>query len=228
MNYFDRLNVGEKNLYSCSYFSGDYSQNIYLVRSNDDGSNNPKFYIWATTNINGVEVKQGHLYFYLDLKNKVSSFIGVKVLEEFRNLNIGSLLVSIWIDLCLNNGIDFLGSNEKQRKPFLIYLLKTFGFEIFDKSLYDTSRDVISICKRDGDFSKLLLFKDGKHEEVFKGTKIYATDNYEIISSLDGVTHLDDVIMPLQDLRRKKVSYDLVDFEKANEKVERVLKKHKK
>ena len=31
--------------YSDNYFSGDYSQELYLKRSIDDGSNRPKFYI---------------------------------------------------------------------------------------------------------------------------------------------------------------------------------------
>ena len=130
--------------------------------------------------------------------------------------------------MCLNNGIDFLGSNKRQRKPFLIYLLKTYGFDILDKSLYEKSKDVISICRRGEDTSKLLLFRDSKHERNFKQTNIFETDNYEIITSLDGVNHLDDIIMPLQDFRRKKISYDLIDYDKANVKVKRVLKNHRK
>lgn len=228
MKYFMQLNEGYRKLYSVEYFSGDYNHNIYLIRANDDGSNKPKFYIKATTIINEIETTQGFLYFYIDFKNKTSSFIGVKVLEEFRNLNIGSLLISVWIDLCLNNGIDFLGSHKKQRKPFLLYLLKTYGFEIFDKSLYKTSGDVISICKRDNDTSKLLLFRDKKLERDFKSTNIFETDNYQIIKSLEGVNYLDDIIMPLQNQSLKNISYDLNDYNKANEKVIKVLNRHKK
>ena len=50
----------------------------------------------------------------------------------------------------------------------------------------------------------------------------------QIITSLDGVNHLDDIIMPLQDFRRKKICYDLIDYDKANVKVKRVLKNHRK
>lgn len=228
MKYLEQINNGFKLLYSEEYFSGPYNHNIYLIRANDDGSNKPKFYIRATTIINGIEIIQGYLYFYLDFENKTSSFIGVKVLEEFRDLNIGSLLISVWIDLCLNNGIDFLGTNRKQRKPFLIYLLKTYGFEIFDKSLYKTSDDVISICKRDNDTSKLLLFRNSKLERDFKSTNIFEIDNYQIIKSLEGVNHLDDVIMPLQNSSIKNISYDLNDYNKANEKVIKVLNRHRK
>ena len=228
MKYFERLDEGIKSIYSQDYFSGDYNHEIYLMKANDDGSHRPKYYLRAVTNINGVEIIQGYLYFYIDYDTKTSEFIGIKVLEEYRNLNISSLLVSLWIDLCLNNGIDFLGSNKRQRKPFLIYLLKTYGFDILDQSLYEKSKDVISICRRGEDTSKLLLFRDSKHERNFKQTNIFETDNYEIITSLDGVNHLDDIIMPLQDFRRKKISYDLIDYDKANVKVKRVLKNHRK
>lgn len=228
MKYFERLDNGIKNIYSQDYFSGDYNHEIYLMKANDDGSHRHKYYLRAVTNINGVEIIQGYLYFYIDYDTKTSEFIGIKVHEKFRDLNISSLLVSLWIDLCLNNGIDFLGSNKRQRKPFLIYLLKTYGFDILDKSLYEKSKDVISICRRGEDTSKLLLFRDSKHERNFKQTNIFETDNYEIITSLDGVNHLDDIIMPLQDFRRKKISYDLIDYDKANVKVKRVLKNHRK
>lgn len=228
MKYFKRLETGIRTPYSDNYFSGDYNHNIYLMKANDDGSNKPKYYLRATTKINGVEVIQGYMYFYIDYDTKTSEFIGIKVHEEFRNLNISSLLISLWIDLCLNNGIDFLGSNKRQRKPFLIYLLKTYGFEILDKSLYETSKDLISICRRDNDLSKLLLFRDTRHETLFRATNIFDEDNYKIITSLDGVTHLDDIIMPLQGYKKKQISYNLVDYDKANVKVKRILNNHRK
>ena len=58
--------------------------------------------------------------------------------------------------------------------------------------------------------------------------KIYYEDNYKILTSLDGVEYLDDIIMPLQDFRRKNISYELIDYDKANVKVKRVLKNHQK
>lgn len=230
MNCFDKLNNGDISLYSDSFYSGDYNQCLYLVKANDDGSKRDKFYIWATTKINEQEIKQGYLYFYLDKDTKTSSFIGVKVLDDFRNLNIGALLISSWIDLCLNNGYDFLGVHEKQRKPFLLYILKTYGFDVSNQSLYDTRKDVISICRREdfADKSKLLLFKDSQHEKVFMGTNIYKTDNYEIIHSLDGAVFLDNVIMPLQGMKKNQVPYKLIDYEKANVKVLSIFNKHKK
>ena len=129
MGKLENLETGDKFLYSDKYFSGDYNQELYIKRSEDDGSNKPKYFINAYSNINGEIVRQGYIYFYLDEKTKTSSFIGVKVEDAYRDLNIGSFLIASWINLCLNNGYDFLGVNQKQRKPFLLYLLKTYGFE---------------------------------------------------------------------------------------------------
>ncbi len=230
MSYLEQLKTGDKSLYSDSFFSGDYNQSLYLVKANDDGSKKDKYYIWATTTIGNQEVKQGHIYFYLDHETKTSSFIGVKVTEKFRNLNIGSLLISSWIDICLNSGYNFLGVHEKQRKPFLLYLLKTYGFDILDQSMYSTRKDVISIC-RSPDFTdkrKLLLFRDSNHEKTFEGTKIFKTDNYEIIHDLSDSIYLDDVIMPIQNIKRDNVPYWLINYDKAKVKTKTILERHKK
>lgn len=230
MGKIENLEIGNRLLYSEGYFSGNYNQDLYIKRSNDDGSNRPKYFLSAFTNLNGELRQQGFLYFYLDHDTKSSYFIGIKVEEPYRNLNIGSFLVASWIDLCLNNGYDFLGVHEKQRKPFLLYLLKTYGFEILDKSLYDTRPDVISIC-RDKDLErkeKLLLFRDSKHEQTFMGTNIYKTDNYKIIHSPEGIIHLDNIILPLQSRKRNQIQYELLNQELAELKADTVISRHRK
>ncbi len=45
MNKLENLNMGKNTLYSSGYFSGDYNQDLYLKRVNNDTSNQPKFYI---------------------------------------------------------------------------------------------------------------------------------------------------------------------------------------
>ncbi len=230
MGNIENLEIGNRLLYSDGYFSGNYNQNLYIKRSNDDGSNRPKYFLSAFTNINGELRQQGFLYFYLDHDTKSSYFIGLKVEKPYRDLNIGSFLVASWIELCLNNGYDFLGVHEKQRKPFLLYLLKTYGFEILDKSLYDTRPDVISIC-RDKDLEKkdkLLLFRDSKHEQVFMRTNIYKMDNYKIIHSPEGIIHLDNVILPLQGRKKSQVQYELLNQELAELKADSVISRHRR
>lgn len=230
MGEIEKLEEGEKKLYSTGYFSGEYNQDLYLKKANLDNSNKPKYYINVFTNIEGKLVEQGYLYFYLNYEEKTSHFIGIKVKEEYRNLNIGSFLVATWIDMCLNNGYEFLGVNPKQRKPFLLYLLKTYGFEILDKSLYESRPDVISIC-RNSDFSdnnKYLLFRDLKHENIFTKTNIFKTDNYKIVHSKEGMIHLDNIILPLQSQKRTKVDYELRDQMLAELKSEEVISRHKR
>ncbi len=228
---FEGLEPDNKILYSTDYFSGDYNHEIYIKKAIDDGSNKPKFYIRVYTRINGELVPQGYIYFYLDYINRTSDFIGIKVLPEFRNLNIASLLISCWIDLCLSNGYKFIGVNHKQRKPFLIYLLKTYGFDIKNKDLYDTRSDVITICKSvdPEDYRKLLLFKDRKHESDFIKTNIYKTDNYEIIHKIeDDMYLLDRIILPLQSAKTNPINYKLMDRELGEIKTQMVLSRHKK
>ncbi len=229
MNTLQDLETGKRYLYSDSFYSGNYKHKIFLKKSVDDGSNRPKFYLSAFTYINGELRQQGYIYYYIDYETKTSSFIGLKVEKEYRNLNIGSLLISSWIDLCLNTGYDFLGLNNKQRKPFLIYLLKTYGFEIHDKSLYETRDDVISICKsiNKDDKNKYLLFKNPEHENIFIGTNTFKNDNYIIVHNDKSILLLDKVIIPFQNRRKNKIDYTLLNQTQAETKAKKVLLKHK-
>ncbi len=230
MSTFKNLDNGDKILYASGYYSGNYEQDLYLKKANNDSSNRAKYYISVYSTIDGQLRQQGYIYFYLDEKTKSSSFIGIKVEEEYRNLNIASFLVASWIDFCLNNSFDFLGVNPKQKKPFLIYLLKTYGFEILDKSLYDIRPDVISICRSldKNDKRKFLVFREPKHEQRFKETKIFLSDNYVIAPNKDKLIFLDNIIMPLQSRKRNQVDYQLVNQDIAVEKTEEVINRHKK
>ena len=230
MSKLEDMQPKEKALYKEGFFSGDYNQDLVLKRAVAGEKELPKYYICAMSNINGVMTIQGYIYFYMDLENKKSYFIGVKVQEEYRNLNIGSFLVASWIDLCFNYGYEFLGVNQKQRKPFLLYLLKTYGFEIFDKSLYQKRKDVIAICRSmdELDHNKYLLFKDAQHEKNFRGTNVYKTDNYQILDSLGDKVILDEVLLPLQHMSRIGVPYELRDYDQAEEKTEKTINNHRR
>ncbi len=224
------LEPDKKIIYSTDYFSESYNHILYLKRALDDGSHKPKFYLSAASLINGEIIQQGHIYFYLDFDKKTSSFIGVKVLEEYRNMNIATLLIATWIDLCFNNGYDFLGTNPKQRKPFLIYLLKNYGFDIEDLALYRKRNDVIGIYRYQNldDNNKLLLFKDKRHENIFINTNICKTDNYQIIQDTSDTIYLDEVIVPFQNATIQPIIYELRDYDKAKQKTKLVLKRHHK
>lgn len=230
MNIIKNMDIDSSILYADNYFSCDYNHIIYLKRVPVDSNNKPKFYLNIYTVVDGKLLKQGYLYFYIDFEAKISSFIGVGIKPVFRNMNIGSFLIASWIDLCLNNNIYYLDANEKQKKPFLLYLLKTYGFDVFDKSLYDTRTDVISICKSVDvcDKRKFLMFKDNKYEKLFINTPIFKTDNYEIIHNLENFDELDKVILPIQETKRNWIKYSMLDRNLAEDKCKLVLSRHRK
>lgn len=229
MGILQRLDIGDSILYSSNYFSGNYNHDLYIKRVISNEGEKPKYYINLFTKINGEWIRQGYLYFYLDHDYKISEFIGVNVRNEYRNLNIGSFLIASWIDLCLNEGYDFLGANKKQKKPFLLYLLKKYGFDIFDKSLYLSRNDVITICKsKSDDKAKFLLFKDKDYEKRFILTNVFKEDNYKAVENKNEVVLLDDVIVTLQDHTRQNFQYFLINYDACKKKTEGTLSNHKK
>lgn len=229
MAFINEINSINRIVYETGYFSGDFNHIIYLKKA-VDSTDDDKYYLDVRTIINGQEIQQAFLYFYLDISNRTSRFIGIAVKNEYRNMNIASLLVSLWIDFCFNNGIEEIKLATRQRKPFILYLLKTYGFEVADISLYDTRDDVITICrKKDDDRNhKGLLFKDPMHEAIFKKTNVFKADNYLILDSLDNAIKLDNIILPLQDWKRNHVDYDIQDLTVTQKRVEKVLSRHRR
>ncbi len=227
--FLDKLKEDQNIVYSTDYQSGNSRHVLYLKKALDDGSGLPKFYISALTMMKGKLVRQGFIYFYVDTVKRTSHFIGLGIEDEFRNLNIGNLLVAMWINFCFDNGLDFLGTNKKQRKPFLLYMLKKYGFDIPDDSLYDTSRDVISLYQNIDfdDKRKFLLFRNEKSAKKFSKMNICKSDNYEIIRSSSGMIFLDRVIIPFEKVKDKEaVRYSLRDRELAKRKCSLVLDNH--
>ena len=83
---------------------------------------------------------------------------------------------------------------------------------------------------RDYDYdikTKLLLFKDPKHEDNFLKTNIYQDDDYEIIHDEDEGIYLDKIILPIQNINTNPISYNLLNERMANKKCKRVLRKHR-
>ncbi len=228
MKSFTNLNTNEKIIINERLFSKEYNEILSLKRAKEDIFGYPKYYLTIDTFIDNNLVHQGYLYFYMDFYNKTSYFIGLKVEEAYRGLNIASLLIASYINFCFNNNFKYLKMYHKQKKPFITYLLKKYGFEVLDLSLYEKRNDVITIC-RDFDFEnkeKLLLFKDSKHEEDFLKTNIFTTDNYRIIHDEEAV-YLDRIILPLQNINVNPIDYNLVNYRLANKEVKKVLKKHR-
>lgn len=221
MDIIESMPYDKNILYDDSYQYNGLRQRIYIQKSYMS-INKGNQYFFKSYILKGNElICQGYIYFYLNKENRTSDFIGAYIKPEYRNGGLASLLVSIWIQFCLNNGYNFLGTNKAQRKPFLLYLLKTYGFEIMDSTIYQTNPNVIDICKSEIDNTKYLLFKNQKQKISFLRGNIAKGDNYSVIDSLsDNIHYLDSVILSR--------IYSLMNEFKADEKSTLVLKRCKR
>lgn len=219
MNLWESIPFDKNFLYEDGYNYQGFKQRLYFQKSFLKTNGKIQYFFKSYIMLKDAPVCQGYIYFYLDSDLKSSDFIGAYVKPEYRNSGLASLLVSHWIQFCLNNGYNFLGTNKSQRKPFLLYLLKTYGFEILDESIYNTSANKISICKSDDDNTKYLLFQNPAQRDSFINGKIAKEDNYHIISELSGnIRCLDKVIL--------SQIYNLSDTTKADEKSSLVIKRY--
>ncbi len=197
MNFWENIDYNQSYLYTNNLSYPNFMQSIYITKSFDKQNNKDLYYLRAYANNNHDLIDQGYLYFTINLKNKESKYIGTYVNPKYRNLGIGSLLLATWIQLCLNNNLEYLCANRKQRKPFLLYLLKTFKFELDNPSLYLTHSKTIYICQNYFNNEKALLFKNNKEKEVFQNCKLFKMDNYLILDSLDNSAQIIDQIIPV-------------------------------
>lgn len=193
-------------------------EKIYLEKVIFPQNNRDQYFIKIyKTNDKGSYICKGYIYFYLDLLNRESNFIGEFVKPEYRDDGLGQLLISYWVNLCLENGIYNLNTSHKQRKPFIVYLLKKFKFDILNIAQYEISLNTISVCKKDGDKSKYLFFKNPLQAATFKNSKILESDNYLILDSLNENTQvLDQVLLSTEYISQDneeayKKSLNLID-----------------
>lgn len=173
----------------------DFNQKLYIEKSFCKQTNSDQYFIKAYKLENDCLICQGYIYFYIDKKNKSSTYIGTKVKEEYRNKGVASLLTSSWIKFCLDNDIYNLNTNKKQRKPFLLYMLKTYSFELDDVNKYASSKFNIHICKKEDEFIKYLFFENLRQKENFMRGKIYLADNYQVLDEMDQNTQKLDTIL---------------------------------
>lgn len=196
-------------------------QRTYIKKTRDSAGNRDYYFIYLyKINENSDMNCQGYIYFYLDFDTKTSEYIGSYVKPDYRNNGLASLLTSSWIKLCLDYNINNLKTIRRQRKPFLLYLLKTYTFELPNVSVYQTSDNNIHIYRKDNSNEKYLLFENKKQKETFRHGKIYREDNYNILDDpSSSYEKLDTVILS------KK--YFLQDKETAYQKALRIENEHK-
>lgn len=206
MSTLNNLEFNDTILYKTFNYHG-LLQTITLTKTNSNGEET-YFFKSAIIPVNKVPELQGFMYFTLDKEKRKSKFIGVYVNPNYRNQGISSLLISSWINFCLDNGFESLTTNRKQKKPFILHQLKGFEFELDRPKLYDEYNKVIYICQRNDCRKKYLLFKDDGQKQLFLQSKIITSDNYQVLDNLDEKTKvIDQVIL--------SKSYNLQDNEQA-------------
>lgn len=194
MSILTNLEYQQPVIYDASLTFNGHKQYTSLRKSKIEGEDHHILSLFED-NLGDV-TKQGFAYFFVNHDKKESQLIGVGIHPEFRNLGLATLLISNWIQLCLDNNIESLATTQKQRKPFLIYLIKDFGFDIHSPELYDTSREVISICRKAEEYTKYLYFKNAVEKANFQASRIMREDNYCILDELEeDVKVIDQVIL---------------------------------
>lgn len=162
-----------------------------------------------------------YIYFFLDFGKRETRYIGTFVDEEYRSKGFASLLTALWTYISLDNDFYDCRTNRRQRKPFLLYLLKLHGFEIEDIRNYEENEHTIYIC-RDLDNNKCLYFKDSNQSFTFSESHTIQKDNYQIVNQEDfnsgSIEVLDKIIL--------STPYYLQDFDKAYSRNRRILDKH--
>lgn len=179
------------------FYNNDKIHRLYLSKSFFASANKDQYFlkIFHYTP-NKALTCEGYIYFYLDTTTCESSFIGAFVKPEYRGQGLSSYLFAAWIKFCLEAGFYHIKTSTKQRKPFLIYQLKTFSFEIEDPTLYGKSNYTINICKKDDDRTKYLHFQLPEDAKRFAKGAVMHGDNYAILDTIDESTIiLDDVLL---------------------------------
>lgn len=195
-------------------------QSITISRYFCESDKYDRYYLRTCLKENNETNQQGFLYFYLNPNKKESKFVGVGISEEYRNLGLASLLISSWIDLSFNDGFTNLNTNAKQRKPFLLHMLKKYSFELNNLNTYLTSDKTVHICKKNNNYNhKYISFNSIQEERRFKTSNIMKTDNYEIVSKDDDEIEIIDSVALYS-------PYYLQDKDASYQKVLETYKKH--
>ena len=220
MGYLENLEYKKRILYDTFTISTGQANLYFSKHKNPTDGEGDRFYFRL------YEVKEetavGDLYFYMNLKEKETKFIGLFINENFRNQGYAEFLLSIWISFCLNSGIQFIKTIDRQRKPFLLYLLKKFTFDCMDRTLYQTERKRVDICKKEEDITKYLHFSDSNQESGFRNSNILKEDNYVLLSDnefeKEEIEKLDSVFL--------LKPYLLQEKEKAYQKAKKIKERY--
>lgn len=209
------IDYKEKLLLDEAYLSEEEKlQRIVLSKNRTNVRDTFQLYSYLVNSYSS-ECLQGYMYFNICPLNNSSNYIGTYVNPEFRRGGIAQLLNAYWIRFCLENDIVNLKTIKRQRKPFLVYMLKKYSFEVANISQYEGRS--IHICKKNEGEKKALLFDSSLQKELFLTGKIYRDDNYCILDSLGEYEKIDKVLL--------NHTYYIEDTDKAYQKSLSIRKK---
>jgi hypothetical protein len=117
----------------------------------------------------------GYVYYTSNEKKSESSFMGVEVIKDNRDMSLSNALFEIYFRICEENNVEIL-KTKNQRKPFTIYLLKKWGYEYH--------RDVSHIDILPKTNNKLRIrFNNDEQRNRFMNTRLYRSGQYEIVQN---------------------------------------------
>ena len=217
MNIFDKLDYNKGIVLDTINVSKTLRRIIRLEKTFFKENVLNQYFIKFYNLENDRLINIGYIYFYLDFQTKISTYIGSYVKPEYRSQGLASTLTSYWIKFCFDNGFYDLTTIKSQRKPFLLYILKTFSFDIENLNDYLSSNYNIHICMLPNDKTKYLVFENAKHALSFKEGKIYKNDDYQILDpNEEGLIKLDTVqLSKIHNLKNPEIAY-----EKSEKKIE--------
>ncbi len=178
------------------FHSKDILRRLYLEKKFFTSNQTYQYFLKLyRVDSNGSYYCDGYIYFYLNELRKESSFIGLYIKTECRNSGLASLLVANWLKLCMDNGFYNFTTNKKQRKPFLIYLLKKMGFEIEDENKYNTSNFTIKLYQSPLNNNKYLKFMSDSAAAKFMNSSIAREDSYNLLpENTEGFNYIDQAL----------------------------------
>jgi len=177
MKWIERIPTKVPILYK-EYFCQEQNIEAYLIKCLPPEERH--YFRFFIKESDGSRKEIAYIYFNLNFEEKTSSYIGSYVSTEYRNQGFGNLLIATWITFCLENNFDILKTIKKQRKPFLIYLLKKFQFDLENEMIKDRRR--IHICQQENSLEKYLYFEDDNQRRGFHNSNVMKEDNYQILT----------------------------------------------
>ena len=196
MNILDKLDYNKGIVLDTFNVTNSIKRVVRLEKSFFKPKREDQYFIKFYKLENDSLINLGYIYFYLDIENRISTYIGSFVKPEARSNGLASMLTSYWIKFCFDNGFYDLTTIKSQRKPFLLYILKRFSFDIEDVNDYLVSNCNIHICMLPNDKTKYLVFENAKQALSFKEGTVYKNDNYQILTpDTKDIIKLDTILL---------------------------------